>query len=180
MKREDLSPEEREEYDDILAESGIDEYEQRRESQEIGPRMHSLLEDAYRAGRPWAGYVIEDDAEAGHLVRFKQWDKARRRIRVVAGDVIVPRAAVVGVRRRREDGSTYYQQSFWQELSWAEVEQKLTESTAQMNSAKINAATARRLLALRELAPTSTGPTTACLLLGLDFEAYLAGEQDIA
>lgn len=182
MTREYLSPEEREEYDALLVEAGFEPDGARRPSKEIGSRMQRLLEDALRAGRSWAGWVLADDAEAGHLSRWKRWDKSRNKVRMITpGGDIVPRSAVVGVRRRREDGITpYYQQALWRELTWAEVEQKLDEAKAQRKSVDITAATAHRLLALRDRVPESTGPEAACVLLGVDMEAYLAGEQDIA
>lgn len=181
MRREQLSPEERQEYDALLADAGLRGDGTRRESHEIGPRMHRLLQDALQAGRTWAGWTLADDAEAGHLARFKSWDKTRNRVRVfVGGNRIVPRSAVVGVLRRRDDGSMGHQQALYDELTWAELEQHLSLAQAQMSSARITVATAQRLLALREHAPTAIGPAQACVLLGLDMKAYLAGEQDIA
>ncbi|MGH8996029.1 MAG: hypothetical protein ACRDYB_08390 [Acidimicrobiales bacterium] len=182
MTRDYLSPDEREERDALFIDVGFELDGTRRPSPEIGPRMHHLLEDALQAGRSWAGWMLADDAAAGHLKRWEHWDKARNRVRVMtpAGE-IVPRAAVVGVRRRTKDGtSAYYQQALWRELTWSEVEQKLDEARAQLKSARINATTADRLLALRDRLPDSAGPAAACLMLGLDLEAYLAGEQNIA
>lgn len=178
-RRKDLSPEEREEYDSIMAEAGYDESDQHRPSGEIGPRMRELLEQAVNAGRLWAQYVADDDAEYGHLKRFKDWDKERRKQKVFIDGVIVPRAAVVGVRRKVGDEFEWVQ-SLWRELSWDEVEQKLKEAAIQQYSAKITATTARRLLSLRDRAPESVGPLEACQSLGIDFSEYLQGEGEAA
>lgn len=180
MKRDMLSPEEREEYDVLLAEAGYDDTGERRPSNEIGERMHLLLEDADQAGRGWATAVIRGDAVDGHLMRFKRWDKARNRQKIFVGGVIVPRAAVVGVRKQRSDGSEYWQQGLWRELTWEEVEQKVTEARSQVRSGQITVATAQKLLKLRERAPNTIGPFAACVLLGLDFDEYLAQEDDVA
>lgn len=179
-RREDLSPEEREEYDLLIEEAGFDEDGTERPSGEIGERMHDLLVDADQAGRVWASYILRDDAEAGHLKRFNSWNKARKRKMVYFNGQIVPKAAVVGVRRKRDDGSTYHQQSLWELLTWAEVEQKLDEARSQKRSAAINETTAKRLLALRIKVPNSIGPLAACDALGIDLDEYLQSGEDAA
>lgn len=179
-KREHLAPEERVEYDELLAKAGLDKFGDALPSGQIGSRMHGLLLDAVQAGRGWASWILADDAEAGHLKRFNAWNKARKKIKTFFNGQIVPKAAVVGVTKKRDDGSSYWQQSLWQELTWSEIEQKLDEALNQRRSAAINASTARRLLALREKAPDSIGPGAACLALGIDFDEYLASEEDVA
>jgi hypothetical protein len=181
MKREDLPPEDREEYDALMADAGLTVEGLMRPSGEIGPRMHRLLQAAQVKGQIWAGWVLADDAENGHLAHWKQWNNRDKHQRVVtpAGD-IVKRRAVHGIKRRRNDGTTYYQQGFWREMDWEEVEYKLAEATSQARAADITAATARRLLDLRKRVPESKGPAAACLMLRLDLDAYLAGEQNIA
>lgn len=179
-KRKDLSPEERDEYDAIMAEAGYDDDGQRRPSGEIGPRMRELLEDALQAGRPWAQYILDDDTEYGHLTRFKRWDKDRNQQKVFVGDTVVQRAAVVGVKRKLDGDTREWQQSLWRELTWDEIEQKLKEGVMQQYSGKITATTARRLLSLRERVPESVGPEDACLELGLDFDEYLQSDDNEA
>lgn len=180
MKEEYLSPDERAEYDALLADAGLDDNGQPHPSKEIGPRVHQRLLALAQTGSTWAKWILLDDAEAGHLKRFNDWLKARNKQRVIteSGDV-VPKPAVVGVRRRHDDGTTFYQQSFWRDVTWAEVEQKLAEATATINAARITSYQARRLLRLRDRVPESTGPAAACLLLGIEVTAYIAGEQDL-
>lgn len=174
MDRRMLSSEEREEYDALLQQAGYDDAGSRRPSGEIGDHMHELLVDAVRAGRTWAGYVVDDDARTGHLARFKRWDKVRHIIHVEHQSVIVPRAAVMGVKRRNvETGAVYHQQVLFTEMSWDELIGTLDSAHARIASERITVDTCLKLLALKHRAPESLGPQDACDQLGLDMEEYL-------
>lgn len=178
MDRKMLSQEEREEYDALLFEAGYDEAGGRRPSGEIGDRMHALLIDAVQAGRPWAGYVIDDDARRGHLARFKRWDKARHILTVNHESVIVPRAAVMGVKRRDPGtGEMVHQQALFAEMSWVELAGVMESAQGRIASDLITVGTCKKLLALALRCPGSSGPTEACERLGLDLHAYLVGDE---
>jgi hypothetical protein len=177
MDRKHLSPEERAEYDALLYDAGYDEHGDRRPSGEIGDRVHDLLADAVRAGRAWAGYVIDDDARMGHLARFKRWDKVRALIEVNHQSVIVKRSAVMGVKRRdAETGASYDQQVLYAEMSWSEVVYVMESAQVRISSEQITVGTCTKLLALKLRCPESAGPADACVRLGIDMQDYLTEE----
>lgn len=178
MDRKHLSPEEREEYDALLYEAGYDESGDRRPSSEIGDRMHKLLGDAVQAGRIWAGYVVDDDACAGHLTRFKRWDKGRTLMEVNHQSVIVKRAAVMGVRRRdAETGVIYHQQVIYPEMTWDELVGVMESAQVRIASDRITVGTCTKLLVLKMRCPESVGPADACAQLGIDMQSYLVSEE---
>lgn len=170
-----LSPEERAEYNDLLSEAGYVDGAHA-PSSEVGQRMHDLLENAARAGRPWAEWVLRDDALAGHLSRFKQWDKAREKQMAFVGGAIVPIAAVRGVKRFDKTGRRYDQQAFWREMSWDDVRAVLNGSKLRIRAEQITVSVATRLLMLHMEQPDSAGPADACDQAGYEFDAFMAGE----
>lgn len=178
MDRKMLSAEERAEYDALLYEAGYDETDRRRPSGEIGERMHQLLTDALQAGRVWAGYVIDDDARRGHLARFKRWDKANHVMNVNDGTVIVPRAAVMGIRRRDvETGAIVHQQALFSEMTWDDLIGVLESAQGRIASDRITVGVCKKLLALKLRSPESVGPAEACELLGIDMQGYLVEDE---
>lgn len=178
MDRKTLSAEERAEYDALLYEAGYDEYGQRRPSGEIGDRMHRLLVDAVQAGHAWASYVIDDDAQRGHVSRFKRWDKVRTPMQVNHQSVIVKRSAVMGVVRRDvETGAAYHQQALYADMTWSELVGVLEGAQGRIASDRITVGIGKKLLALKLRAPESIGPGDACERLGVDMYSYLASEE---
>jgi hypothetical protein len=178
MDRKHLSPEEREEYDALLREAGYDEAGNRRPSGEIKDHMHELLVDAVKAGRTWAGYVIDDDARDGHLKRFKRWDRVRTLMDVNNQSVIVKRSAVMGVKRRdAETGAIYDQQVLYAEMAWNEVIYVMESAQVRISSDRITVGICTKLLALKLRCPESAGPADACARLGLDMHDYLISEE---
>lgn len=178
MDRKHLSAEERAEYDALLYDAGYDERGDRRPSGEIGDRMHDLLTDAVKASRTWAGYVIGDDARAGHLARFKRWDKVRTLMDVNHQSVIVRRSAVMGVKRRdAETGDIYHQQALYAEMAWNEVIYVMESAQVRIASDRITVGICAKFLALKLRCPESTGPADACARLGLDMQDYLTEER---
>ncbi|ASU81539.1 hypothetical protein CDO52_00910 [Nocardiopsis gilva YIM 90087] len=181
MDRRHLSAEEREEYDALLHDAGYDEHGQRRPSAEIGERMHELLTDAIRAGRNWARYVVVDDARSGHLKRFKRWDKSRHVVEINHEQVLVPRAAVMGVKRKNaETGAVYHQQALFAEMAWDELVDVMEAAQSRIAAAQITVGTCAKLLALKVRCPDSTGPADACTRLRLDMDAYLRADETAA
>lgn len=174
-KREDLSDDERKEYDDLLTEAGLDDNGQAREAGEIAERMHRLLLAADQAGRRWAQWILADDAEEGHRRRWNAWWKKQRSVSVYDEtlDAFIPRPAAQGVRRKRDDGSTYYQQSIWDTLTFSEVEQKVEEALAARRAARINLTAARRILALRDEVPDAATVGEAVTALGMTVDEWL-------
>lgn len=178
MDRRMLSVEERAEYDALLYKAGYDGTGNRRPSGEIGDRIHDLLTDALKAGRAWAGYVIGDDARAGHLARFKRWDKVRTLMEVNHQSVIVKRSAVMGVKRRdAETGAVYHQQALYAEMAWSEVIDVMESAQVRIASDRITVGICVKFLALKLRCPDSIGPADACARLGIDMQEYLTEEH---
>lgn len=182
MRREMLSPEERDEYDAVIEQAAFDDHGQRRSTGEAGQRLRELIEDADQAGRPWAQWVREDDQEAGHQKRLKAWIKARESIKVYdrSTGTLTRKPAEISVKHASADGSEAYQLTLWRQLDWAQVQEVLRSAQRRISSERINADTARKLLALREQAPESSGPLEACEMLDIDFDSYIASDEDEA
>lgn len=178
--RDMLSPEEREEYDAVLIRAGLDDSGVPRVSEDIGPRMYEMLLEADRSGRRWASWVIRDDAATGHLRRFNAWWKRENRHKVLHEGRLYSRAAVRGVKRRKETGELKHQLEFWYDMSWMDLELQIAEASDRIASERIAISTARKLLALRDDAPYAASPREAAGQLGVDLDAYIAGEQDVA
>jgi hypothetical protein len=170
-----LSSEERAEYDVLLYEAGFDEAGKPRPSHEIGQRVLEMLRSAaYQAQRAWAGYVLEDIAEAGALARWRNWSKRREMVIVAGQSYVTTKASAMGVRKQDEDGRTFYQATFWQDMTREELHQIMDRSTKQAESEKQTIALARKLLALLDRAPEAQTVADASKALGVDLAAYLA------
>lgn len=95
-----LSHEERAKYDALIFEASFDQEGRRRPSYEIADRMHAMLLDAVQAQEPWAQWVLEADARAGHIRRFKRWDRIRNLVRTKDGGRVVRLSGIQAVKRR--------------------------------------------------------------------------------
>lgn len=171
-----LSPEERAEYDALFHEAGYDEYGEQRPAHEIKERVHGLLQDAVRAGRTWAGYVIDDDVREGHLKRFKGWDRTRQVVSTRYGERVVKRSAVMSLRRRNsETGRTYWQGTLYPDMTREDLLDVINGCEVRIGSERITIATARKLLVLLD----ETGGSTVRDALdarGLELQEYLLQE----
>lgn len=107
-----LSPEERAEYDALIFEASFDEHGKRRPSYEIADRMHDLLLDAVQAKRPWAQWVLDADARAGHIRRFKRWDRIRNLVNTKDGGRLVRLSGIQALKRR----NPATQGTFWEDV----------------------------------------------------------------
>lgn len=95
-----LSNEERAKYDTLIFEASFDSTGRRRPSYEIGDRIHAMLLDAVQAQEPWAQWVLDADARAGHIRRFKRWDRIRNLVRTKDGGQVVRLSGIQAVKRR--------------------------------------------------------------------------------
>lgn len=170
-----LSAEERAEYDALVFEAGFDEHGKRRPSYEMGDRFHELLTDAIQAQRTWAKWVMDEDARAGHIRRFKSWDRTRHPVQTRDGERVVRLSGVQALRMR--DPET--QAMFWQDTSLEDMtEDDLSSVIEGMNSKMAplmyNRETAR---SLRTLVQESEAATVgdALLAIGLTIDEYLLG-----
>lgn len=144
-----LSPEERAEYADLLAEAGYDEHGRQRPSDEIGERMHTLLLDAIQAGRTWAKWALAQDARAGHLKRFKDWAKQKQVVPMPDGDRIVRRSALMGVTFvDPETGERRWRMEKLAEMDRGQLDEVLAYAERRIRSNRVIANSGRRLLDL--------------------------------
>jgi len=154
-----LTPEERDEFDELMYDAGLDSLGKPLPSEVIGERVVAALrEAAYQAQRSWAGYLLDDILRAGALEHWKHWHKRREVIQIGEGGqtkpVTVTKAAAMGVRRRHaETGRIYHQQTMWDDMDREALEQLVADATTRIGTEHRTIATARRLLALMDDAP---------------------------
>lgn len=170
-----LGTEERAEYDALVFEAGFDATGKRRPSHEIGEHFHNLLLDAIQAKRPWAQWVMDEDARAGHIRRFKGWDRTRHPVRTRHGEKVVRLSGVQALRRRDPETEAM----FWQDTSLEDMTIDDLDSVIEGMSSRIaplmyNRETARSLRALVTECETVT-VGEALLSLGLTMDEYLMG-----
>lgn len=174
MKREILSESERAEYDALMWDAGYDPAGKRRPSSEVGPRVHDLLLDAAKAGRPWATWVLEDDAAAAHLSRFKRWANSRITVTTPVGDRMVKRSAAMSVKRSDPvTGADFWQPTFWADMTHADLLAVQSGARGRIESERITLSIVKALDAIL----TETGCTTVAEALahkGTTIEAWLA------
>lgn len=179
MKREMLSESERAEYDALLRDAGYDG-DKRRPSAEVGPRMHELLLDAVQAGREWARWVLTDDANAGHLSRFKRWARTRDVVSTPFGDRVVKRSAAMSVRRTDpETGADFWQPTFWADMTHDDLVAVRTGSRSRIESERIILS----IVAALDAILGETGCATVAEALarkGTTIEAWLADAAERA
>lgn len=187
MSNNILTTEERELYDDLMYEAGYDENGKPRPSFEIGPRIVEMLRDAaYQAHQQWAGFVLDDLAEAGALTRWKQWQKQREFIEVRTDEgeeqpVVVTKPAAMSVRRRDvESGKSYFQMTMWDDMTRDHLLQVIQREGTSIQTSRETIATARRLLALLDRAPEATTVGEAAQVLGTDVGSYLGKPEERA
>lgn len=179
MSEHILTPEERDEYDAILYDAGYVN-DKPRPSHEIGRNIVALLVDAEQAGREWARWVLADFREAGALAKFGKWRKQRDVVTVAGKSYTVDKPAAMGVRKRAEDGTTYYQATLWADMTRDELEQIIARSARQIESEGQTIATAKRLLLLLNRVPEAATVGEAAAVLELDTEAYLGALDEAA
>ncbi|CAL9612676.1 hypothetical protein SUDANB1_05658 [Streptomyces sp. enrichment culture] len=170
-----LSAEDRAEYDELLYRAGYTGDGRARPSHEIKDRLDVLLKKAVADGKTWAAYVLDEDARAGHLDRFKRWDKARRPMQARVGERVVRQRSSIALKRRGP-GGTFYQPTLWLDMAeadLADVEHKAAHSERGQRDLKL---TARRLRTLLRETGADT-PRAALEHLGVTLEEYLLGQQ---
>lgn len=170
MNQSGWSPDERVEYDALLAEvcRTADATEDRINIYE------AKIADAVQAQRFWAGDVDRDARRTGYREQIKGWLK-RTRVVVNLGERNVSKASVVGVKRVR-DGHVYDAQVMFEVMTWQEINAKRIDSLRQVATYSDSVAMYDRLLALRDLAEgkgSARTPAEACDLLGIALTDYL-------
>lgn len=170
-----LSIEERAEYDALVFEAGFDQVGRRRPSHEIGDHFHELLLNAIQAKRPWAQWVMDEDARAGHIRRFKAWDRTRHPVHTRDGDRVVRSSGVQAVRRRdAETEAMFWQDVELEDMTPADLDSVIAGMDSKIAPLVFNREIARSLRALVE----QTGAATvreALNLRGTSMDDYLLG-----
>lgn len=171
-----LSTEERAEYDALVFEAGFSDQGQRRPSHEIADRFHQLLLDAVQAKRPWAQWVLDEDARAGHLRRFKAWDRIRHPVQTRNGGKVIRLSGIQALRRWDPDAEAL----FWQDTDYGEMNGQDLDSVIEGMRGKIeplthNLNTAQNLRKLVDGEPDGTKVNDALARRGLTIDEYLLG-----
>lgn len=174
MRRQQMSPTEREEYDALMTEAGFDGLGKPYPAAEVAGRMHDALLDAVQAGRRWAEWVIEDDTHSGHLSRWKRWSRQRLTVSTPVGDRMVERSAVMSMQRRDpESGQPYWQDTFYPDMTRDDLVALAATCQGRMESERITLSTARALIAL--LDETDAGTVADALASkGATLDGWLA------
>lgn len=163
------SPEERDEYEDLLAEV----CNASKDSTERLDLFEEKLADAQNAQRGWAFSVSSSCRRFGlgkEITRFEDRNRA-----LVSHDgrlLSVPR-----VQARRvvaPTGEVTYQRELIEVWTWEQIAEKRAEAIQARRSYTDKVAHYDRLLALRDLCPQSTSPAEAAAELGWDLDEYLA------
>jgi hypothetical protein len=170
-----LSAEERAEYDALVFEAGFDQIGKRRPSHEIGDHFHELLLDAIQAKRPWAQWVMDEDAKAGHIRRFKAWDRTRHPVRTKDGERVVRVSRVQAVRRRDpETEAMFWQDADYEDMTASDLDSVIAGMDSKIAPLVCNRETARSLRTLIESCGTRT-VREALEIRGLSMDEYLLG-----
>jgi hypothetical protein len=169
-----LTPDERAEYDALLYDAGYDADGKPMPSHLIGPRMVNALRSAVNAQRPWAEWVLEDLLVSGALRRWRKWNKQRDVVTVAGKSYTVTKPAAIGVRRRNDQGETYFQAVLWEDLTRDELEQIIARAAKQIDSESKTIQTAKRLLKLMTRVPEAQTVAEATAAIGTSTEAFLA------
>lgn len=169
INRAAWSPEERDEYDELLAQvvASTTDTTARLDL------MERLIQDAVQAHRFWASDVeraARRDGFAGEIKRYQ--DRNRALVASETGRVLnVPR--VQGTVGRREDGQTFHQRALIELWTWEQIATKRAEAIRAQRLYGDKVAHYDKLLALRDLCPDSATPADAARQLGINLDDWL-------
>jgi len=162
------SPEEREEFEALLAEVvGA--------SRETAARldlMDELITDAIQAHRPWATEVARSARREGYAREIKRYQD-RERVAVAYDGRVLSVPAVQARKVVDDDGAVTYQRELLQFWTWGELKAKRQEAVKAATTYTEKIAHYDRLLMLADLAPESTTPAEAAAALGVDLGEWL-------
>lgn len=167
IDRNAWSPEERDEYEELLAEV----VNASNDTTERLDLLETKLADAQQAHRPWAFSVARQCQRFGlgkEITRFQDRNRA-----LVSFDGRLLSMPSVQSRRVEVDGVATYQRELIVLWTWEELRSKRREAirSSETYTAKVNHYD--RLLALAEKAPGTATPAEAADVLGLDLDEYL-------
>lgn len=169
INRSAWSPEEQEEYEELLAAvtaSG-------RESSARLDVFERLLADAIQAHRPWAREVERACLRGGMGKEISRY-QGRMRALVAHDGRVLNEPRIQSRKVRTADGATVDQRELIELWTWEQIAEKRVEAIRMRGSYDDKIAHYDRLLALRVLAPDSVTPTEAAAVLDVDLDEYLA------
>lgn len=164
------SPEEREEFDELLAEVVA----ATRDTTDRLNLADKLLNDAIQAHRPWASEVEASCRREGLGREIKRYQD-RQRVAVAYDGRILSVPAVQARKVVADDGVVTYQRELIELWTWDQLFEKRGEAIKAQATYSEKVAHYDRLLALRVLAPDSKSPSEAAQQLGIELDAWLAG-----
>ena len=168
INRAAWSPEERAEYDELLAEvvAATTRTDERLDL------MDRKIIDAVQAHRPWASEVLLAARRSGFSKEIRNYQNQQRVPVAYDGRVL----SVPAVQARRvvdESGAVAYQRGLIDYWTWEELKAKRAEAVQAATTYTEKIAHYDRLLMLGELAPGSATPAEAAAALGVDLADWL-------
>lgn len=171
MSTKYLSPEERDEYAQILDDALNGS---RQADMPAIDRMEQMLAQADRAGRAWPTLLYRYWQREGMRNALKAHAKAQSRALVAHDGRLISKDTRRGVLRETEDGRQAWQQVLFVDMTWDEFEQYRQRNADDIAALQINEVMAKKIAALYDLVPDSFGPGDACARLGTTLEDVLA------
>lgn len=162
--------EERQEFDDLVAESMV-----AKRSDERTRRFVAGVLDAVQAHRPWAREVESHMLYQGASTVLKAEEKKRpdATIPVSFDGVILDKPRSLGVRRTSESGQTWVERTLFDYMTIEELEAKRKEFLANAKAYTDDAEVMDRLIAMCEVAGART-PSEASRTLGVPIEKWIS------
>lgn len=168
IDRAGWTPEERDEYEELLSEIVSTSSDSR---ERLDLFEHRLL-DAIQAQRTWATEVDRACRRFGmgkEISRFQD----RNRALVAYDGKVLSLPAVQARKVANPDGEVTYQRELIEVWTWEELEAKRTEALNAQRTYSTKVAHYDRLLALRALVPTAATPAGAARIAGIDLDDWL-------
>lgn len=162
------SPEERDEYDEMLRKIVTS-------TADSGDRvdlMEARMADAVQAHRFWANDAERSACRVGYSAQIRSYIKRNRLMFSHEGSVIF-RPRVIGTRGINELGEKFHAQALIETLTFDELRQKRLDYLRQIRAYDENLALVDRMLALADMCPEANSPIEALELLNLTVEDYL-------
>ncbi len=168
INRAAWSPEERAEFDELLAEV----IAASTSTAERLALMDAKVLDAVQAHRPWATEFIMAARREGYAREISR-HQGRQRVTVAYDGRVLSVPAVQARRVVDESGVTGYQRELIELWTWDELREKRREAVKASTTYTEKVAHYDRLLMLGELAPGSETPAEAAAALGVDLGEWL-------
>jgi hypothetical protein len=162
------TPQERDEYDDVIAEI-VNATTDTRERLDL---FDDKLADAIQAHRTWAIDVARSCRRAGLAKEISRFE-ARNRALVSHDGKLLSLPKVQARRVVTPTGEPAYQRELIEIWTWDQIRAKRAEALQQQDTYSAKLAHYDRLLALQDKAPDTASPSAAAATLGIDLDEWL-------